>query len=71
MIEGGFTLTAFLSARPIAAFSLVPSKIDRLMPIVAEIERISSRQICSLESRAKIFDGLSDGYLAYSEKNYG
>jgi hypothetical protein len=44
------------------------TKIDRLMPIVADTEQIPNRPNFRLKSKAQIFDGSGDGSLPCMEK---
>jgi hypothetical protein len=44
-------------------------KIDRSMPIVAEIEQIRNRQNCLAKSRAQISDGSARRFFVMRGKN--
>ena len=47
-----------------------PRKIDQLMPIVAEIEQISSRRNSRLKSRAQISDGSGRRFFLVRRKKF-
>jgi len=58
----GTELTVFSASNPMARFSPKISKIDRLKPIVSEIEQISDRGNSLLKSRAGFSDGSGGGF---------
>lgn len=61
--SGEIVLTVFFVCRAKMAVPPEIAKIDRSMPIVAEIEQIVDRRSSCLESRARIYDGLGGTVL--------